>query len=163
MIVLSPTDTLSQGAVVGSAERLVVPHARAPRDAAVQQCRRYFCFLHPDLEFEGRARSVVQSEGIAPEAAPCVTDAPVDLGGHIGVVVDIPRVIYELVRLVVYLARYLYAEYGGGLRHPLHAYTHDLSRRLQYSRLNAAHTTTITSNIFLTCSGDCETTPASSA
>ena len=33
---LSLTDTLSQGVVVGSAERLVVPQPRAPRDAAVQ-------------------------------------------------------------------------------------------------------------------------------
>ena len=30
-------------------------------------------------------------------------------------------------------------------------------------RLNAVHTTTITPVIFLGCSGDCETTPASSA
>ena len=78
---------------MGSAERLLVPHARAPCDAAVQQCRKYFYFSHPDFELEARARSVVQFEGIAPEAAPCVTYAPVDLDGHFGVAVDIPRVI----------------------------------------------------------------------
>ena len=106
---------------------------------------------------------MVQFEGVAPEAAPCVTYASVELDGHVGVVVDIPRVIYELVRLVVHLARCLYAEYGGGLRQPLNAYTHDLSLGLQFSRPNAAHATTITSNIFISCSGDCETIPASSA
>ena len=106
---------------------------------------------------------MVQFEGVAPEAPPRVTYAPVDLEGHVGVVVDIPRVVYELVRLVVHLVRCLYAEYGGGLRHPLHAYTYDLSLGLQYSRPNAADTTTIPSNIFLSCSVYCETTPASSA
>ena len=44
-IALSPSDTLSQGAVVGSAESRAVPHARPPRDEAAQQCRTYFCFF----------------------------------------------------------------------------------------------------------------------
>ena len=37
-IVLSPTDTASQKSVVGLAQRVVLAHARAPRDAAVQHC-----------------------------------------------------------------------------------------------------------------------------
>ena len=40
-IVLSPTDAASQDAVVGSAQRVVVSRARAPRDAAVQHCLEY--------------------------------------------------------------------------------------------------------------------------
>ena len=37
------------------------------------------------------------------------------------IVVDVSLEVNELVRLVVRLAGYLYAEYGGGLRHPLRA------------------------------------------
>ena len=37
-IVLSPIDAASQEPVVGSAQRVVVARARAPRDAAVQHC-----------------------------------------------------------------------------------------------------------------------------
>ena len=40
-IVLSPTDAASQEPVVDSAQRVVVAYARAPRDAAVQQCLEY--------------------------------------------------------------------------------------------------------------------------
>ena len=40
-IVLSPTDEASQESVVGSAQRVVVARARAPRDAAVQYCLGY--------------------------------------------------------------------------------------------------------------------------
>ena len=40
-IVVSPTDAASQEAVVGSAQRVVVARARAPRDAAVQHCLEY--------------------------------------------------------------------------------------------------------------------------
>ena len=45
--------------------------------------------------------------------------APVDLDGQVGIVVDVSPEVYKLVRLVVHLALCLYAEYGGGLRHPL--------------------------------------------
>ena len=54
-IVLSPTDAASQGAVEGSAERVVVARARAPRDAAVQHCLEYLGSEHPD--FDGRSYS----------------------------------------------------------------------------------------------------------
>ena len=54
-----------------------------------------------------------------PEAAPCVPYAPVDLDGQVGIVVDVSPEVYKLIRLVVHLARCLYAEYGGRFRHPL--------------------------------------------
>ena len=47
---------------------------------------------------------VVQYEGTRPEAAPGVAYAPVDLDGQVGVVVDVPLEVYEIVRLFVYLA-----------------------------------------------------------
>ena len=40
-IVLSPTNAASQESVVGSAQRVVVARARAPRDAVVQHCLEY--------------------------------------------------------------------------------------------------------------------------
>ena len=58
-LVLSPTDAASQGAVVDSAQRVVVYAFRAPRDAAVQHCLEYLGSEHPDFELEGSVRSVV--------------------------------------------------------------------------------------------------------
>ena len=52
--------------------------------------------------------------------------------GQISNVVDVSPEVYKLVRLVVHLVRCFYAEYGGGLRHPLSALTHDLSLGLRY-------------------------------
>ena len=118
---LSPTDSTSQEAVVGSAQRVVGACVRAPRDAAVQHYLEYLGSEHPDFELEGSTRSVVQFEGILPEAAPCVAYAPIDLDGQVSIVVDVRPQIYKPVRLAVYLARCLYAECGGGLRHPLRA------------------------------------------
>ena len=115
---LSPNDTASQEAVVGSAQRVVVARAQVPRDAAVQDCLEYLGSEHPDFELEGSAQSVVQFEGIIPKASPCVVYAPIDLDGQVSFVVDVPPEVYELVRLVVHC---LYAEWGGGLRHPLRA------------------------------------------
>ena len=43
-----------------------------------------------------------------------------------------PPQVYELVCLVVHLANYLYAEYGGGLLHHVRALAHDLSLGLRY-------------------------------
>ena len=120
-IVLWPTGVASREAVVGSAQRFVVARARAPRDGAVQHCLEYLEFEHPDFELEESARSVVQFEGVLPKAVPCVTYAPIDLNGQVGIVADVPpEVVYELVRLTVHLARCLYVECGGGL-HPLRA------------------------------------------
>ena len=39
--VLSPTDVASQEPVVGSAQRVVVARARAPRDTAIHHCLEY--------------------------------------------------------------------------------------------------------------------------
>ena len=77
--VLSQTDAASQEAVVGSAQRVEMVRARAPHDAAVQHCHEYLGSEHPDFEFEESARSVVQFEGLRPEAAPCVAYALIDL------------------------------------------------------------------------------------
>ena len=131
--VLSPINTASQEAVVGSAQRVVVTRARATRAAAVQHCLEYLGSWHTDFELEGSARSVVQVENVFPEAAPCVAYARVDLDGNVGIVVDVPPEVCKLIRLIVHLTGYLYAEDGGGLRHPLRGYTHDLSHGPQYS------------------------------
>ena len=42
------SDAAGQEAVAGSAQRVVVARARAPRDTAVQHCLEYFGFQHPD-------------------------------------------------------------------------------------------------------------------
>ena len=149
--------------MVGSAQRVVMARARAPRDAAVQQCLKYLGSSHPDFELEGSARSVVQFEGVLPEAASCDACAPVDLDGQVGIMVDVTLEVYKFVCLVVHLARCLYVEYGGGLRLPF-ARKHVISVLASNTvRPNAAHTTTITPIIFLSCSGGCKTTSASSA
>ena len=80
-IVLLPTDTASQEALVGSAQRAVVARARAPCEAAVQHRLKYLGSEHPDFELAGSARSVVQFEGVLPEAAPCVAYALIYLDG----------------------------------------------------------------------------------
>ena len=121
MIVLSPTDVASQEAVVGSVQRVVVARTRPPRDAAIQHCLQYLGTKHPYFDLEGRARSVVQFEGLLSEAAPCIAYAPIDLDGKVSIVVHVPPEVYKLVRLVVHLTRCLYAECGGGLQHPLRA------------------------------------------
>ena len=103
-IVLSPTDAASQGAVVGSAQRVVVARGGASRDSAVHHCLEYLGSEHLDFELEGSAQSVVQFESVLPEAAPYVACAPVDLDGQVSIVADVPLEIYQLVRLVVHLA-----------------------------------------------------------
>ena len=105
--------------MVGTVQRVVVARARAPRDAAVQHCVEYTGAEYPDFEVEWSARSVVQFKGLLPEAVPCVAYTPVDLNGQVGIVVDVPLEVYELVLLTVHLACCHHAECGGGLRHPL--------------------------------------------
>ena len=58
--------------VVSSAQRVVVAPAWAPRDAVVQHHLEFLSSWHPDFEHKGSGRSVVQFEGVLPEAAPCV-------------------------------------------------------------------------------------------
>ena len=65
---------------------------------AVQHCLVYFGFQHPNFELEGDARLVVQFEGILLEAAPGFWYAPINLDGQVGVVVDVPPEVYEIVR-----------------------------------------------------------------
>ena len=150
---LSPSDAARQEAVVGSAQHIVVTRARAPRDTAVQHYLDYFGFQHPDLELEG----------ILPETAPRVAYAPIDLDGQVRVVVDVPPEVYEIVRLLVYLPGSLDAESESGIQHPL-VRKHMISVLASETvRPNAAHTVTITSIIFVICSGNFETTPASPA
>ena len=115
----SPTDAANQEPVVGSPQRVVMAHARAPRDAAAQHCLEYLRSQHPGFELEGRARSVVQFEGILPVAAPCVAYAPVNLDKQFDIVADVSLELFKLVLLLVHLACCLYVKYGGRLRHPL--------------------------------------------
>ena len=77
---------------------------------------------------------------------------------------DVPPEVYELVRLVVHLARYLYTpnmtvETGipSVRKRMISVLASDMVRP------NAAHMTTITPIIFRSYSGGCVTTPASSA
>ena len=119
--ILSPVYAASLEAVVGSAKRVVMTRARTPRDVAVQHCLEYFDSQHPDLELEGSTRLAVQFEVVLAQAAPCVAYAPIDVDGQVGIVVDAFPEVYELVLLAVHLADCLYAEYAGGLRHPLRA------------------------------------------
>ena len=86
---------------MGSAQRIVMARARASRDAAVQLCFECLASQHPYYELEGGARLVVQFEGVLPEAAPCVTYTSVDLDRKVGVMVQVPPEVYELVHLVV--------------------------------------------------------------
>ena len=41
VIIISPTDAVSQEYMVGSVQRVVVAHVRASRDAAVHHCLEY--------------------------------------------------------------------------------------------------------------------------
>ena len=74
--------------------------ARTPRDAAVQHCLEYLGSEHPDFELEGSAQSLIQFEGVLPDATPCVAYAPVDLEGQVSIVVDVPTEVYELDQLI---------------------------------------------------------------
>ena len=87
--------------MVGSARRVVVARARAPRDAAVSFVSSTSALSVRILSSRGAlARSVVQFEGVLPEAAPCVAYAPFDLDGQVGIVVDVSPKVYKLVRLL---------------------------------------------------------------
>ena len=77
-------------------------------------------------------------------------------------VVDVPSEVYELVGLYTWpAASTLNVAVASGIpivrKHMISVLASETVRP------NAAHTVTITTIIFLTCSGDCEMTPASSA
>ena len=77
--------------------------------------------------------------------------AVVDVDGQVGVLVDVTLVVYEI-SLLVQMAGCLGSQFyrrGLGLR--------DAKAKI------GAHTVAITISIFLSCSGDCETTVESSA
>ena len=121
VIVISLTDdAVRQEAVVGSEQRVVVVSARAPRDVAVQHCLKDLGSEQPEFKLEESPRSVIQLEGVLPEAGSCVAFAPIDLDIQVGIVVDIrPEIPTRSFGL--HLARFLYAECGGELRHTLRA------------------------------------------
>ena len=148
---------------MGLAQRVVVARGRAPRDAVVQNCLQNLGFEHPDLKLEGSARSVIQSEGVLPKAAPCVAFTPIDLDGQVDIVVDVPpRYTNSFVWLYTWSTPYslnVAVDFGIPFVRkqmiPVSAF--------DMVRPNAAHTTTITLIILLSFSGGCETTPASTA
>ena len=131
-------------AVVGSAQRVIVARAWAPRNAAVQLCLEYLGSSHPEFELKGSARAVVQFEGVLPEAETCVAYATIDLDGQAAVMVDVPPDVYELVRLVLTwpAASTLNMVMASGIRfvhkHMISVFASDTVR------LDAAHTTMIT-------------------
>ena len=67
------------------------------------------------FELVGSARSIIQFEGVLPEAAPCVAYTPVDLDRQVRTVVDVAPELYELVRFVVHQINSLYVEHGNRL------------------------------------------------
>ena len=83
---------------MGLAQRVVVVRTRTLRDAAVNSCPEYLGSKHPEFELEESGRSVVQFDGVLPEAAPCVAYALVDLDRQVGVVTDVPPEVYKLLR-----------------------------------------------------------------
>ena len=161
--ILSLTDAASQEAVVGSAQCVAVARARDPRGAVVQHCLEYLGSEHPDFELEGSPRSVVQLEGVLPEAVPCVAYASIDLDGQVSIAVNVPpRYTNSLVWLYTWpAASTLNMAVDSSIpfvrRYTISVLASDTIRP------NAAHTTRIIPTIFLGCSGDYETTPASSA
>ena len=104
----SPSYAADQEVVVRTAQRVVVARAWTPCNAAVQHCLQNFGFQHSDLELEGSART--EFERILSEAAPGVAYAPVYLFGLVGVVVDVPPKVHEIMCLFVHLAGCLDAE-----------------------------------------------------
>ena len=96
-IVLSPTDAASQEAVVSSAQRVELA-----RGLHVTQPYSIVSITSAlSIRTLSSARSVVQFENVLPEDAPCVVYAPVDFGGQVDIVVDIPPdEVYELVHLL---------------------------------------------------------------
>ena len=162
-IVLSQTDAVSQESFLGSTQRVVVVCARAPRDAAVQHCIEYLGSWHPDFELEESARSVVQFEGVLfrklhralrmhrstsmESSALWLTSAPRYTNSFVVWLYTLPA------------ASTLNMAVDSGTpfarKHMISVLASDTVRP------NAAHTTTINPIIFLSFSGDCETTPTS--
>ena len=75
--------------MVGLAQRVVVAHGQAPRDAAVQNCLEYLVISIRILTSRD-ARSVVHFEGVLAEAAPFAAYALVHLDRQVSIVIDTP-------------------------------------------------------------------------
>ena len=162
-IMPSPTDAASQEPVAGSAQCVVVARARAPRDAAYNivsrnsalririlssrgalgrsySSRVYFRKLHHALRMR---RSISMDRSALWLTFP-------------------PRYTNSFIWLYTWpAASTLNVAVDSGIpfarKHMISVLVSDTVRPI------AAHTTTITPIIFLSCSGDCETNPASSA
>lgn len=84
-------------------------------------------------------------------------------GRQVGLVVDIPPEVNEIMHLGIHLAGCLDAESGGGTRHSPRAQNAlSQSWASETVRPSATHTITTKSAIFLRFSDDYETTPTSS-
>ena len=106
---------------MSSAKFVIGTRAGVSRDTAVEHRLEYLSSYHPEFELEGGAPSVLLFVEGRLKAAPCVTYALVDLDGEVGVVVDVHPVVDELICLIVHLTDHSYADYTGGLGHPLRA------------------------------------------
>ena len=86
---------------MGSAQRVVVAPAWAPRDVVIQHHLEFLSSWHPDFELEGSAvgRSY-SSRAYFRKLHHVLRNAPVHLGGQLGIV-DVPPELCELVHLVV--------------------------------------------------------------
>ena len=161
-LVLSRTDAASQEAVVGSAQRVVVVRARTPRDTAVQHCLEYLGSEHPGFELEGSARSYSSRVYFRKLHHALCLRRSTSIDRSALWLTFPPRYTNSFVWLYTWpAASTLNVTVDSGI---LFARKHMISVLASDTvRPDAAHTTTITPMIFLSCLGDCQTTPASSA
>ena len=141
-----------------------MPRARVPRDSAVHHCLEYLGSEHPGFQLEGSARFVVQFEG--------------ELSKPVLHVLRL-RQLTSMYRLALWSAfppRYtntfvwLYTWTVASTLNVVVDSSILFGRKHMISvlapetvRPNAVHTTTVAPIIFLSCSGDCETTPPASS
>lgn len=157
---LSSSDALRGEALMGSAPRVVVGRARTLREAALKDFLEHFDFQRPDLELEGCARSDAQFKAVLPEAVPQLAYVPDNFDGQVGVMVDVPPEVSEVVHTWPAASMLNVAAVSGNPLFRKHTISFLASETL---RPNAAHAVTITTIIFLSCSGACKTSPVSSA
>ena len=164
-IVLSPTDAASQEpVVVGSAQRVVVARARAPRDAAVQLVSSTSVLSIRILSSRGALGRSYSSKVYFRKLHHALRMRRSTSMDRSALWLTFPRGIYTNSFVWLYTwpaASTLNMAVDSGipfaLKHMISVLASDTVRP------KAAHTTTITPIIFLSCSGDLETTPASSA
>ena len=162
-IVLSPTDAASQEPVVGSAQRVVMARARAPRHAAVQHCLDNLGSEHPYFGFEGALSRPYSSRVYFRKLHHALRmRRPTSMDRSALWLAFPPKYTNSCVWLYTWsTASKLNVVVDSGIpfarEHTISVLASDTVRP------NPAHRTTITPIIFLRCSGDCETTSASSA